>query len=580
MNLRDEDIRQILTLGEDSRWEFKQIEFAGNRPKSPTPGELGDEVVAFANAGGGLLLCGVTDDGRIPGMTPAQMAALDDMLVKLCRDGIEPPVMIELHHRTLDGKGFVAVHVPRGDSLHERKGVSYIRVGAAKRKMTADERQRLAERRSQARYLWFDKQTVPDTGLGTLEENLWKPLLSAEGARQPQAALEKLALLARDEAGVERATVAGILLCAGRPEEWLPNATITATRYRGTDRTTRQLDAQEIVGPLNRQIAEAVAFAVRNMHVAARKTPARIDMPQYSEKAIFEAVVNAVVHRDYSMRGSRVRLSMFADRLEIQSPGSLPNNLTLDSMELRQATRNEAIASIMGRLPPGGIPGSGDRSYFMERRGDGVAAIQRETRELSGKPARFQLVDDAELILVIPAAPLDATACREVIQVRAQGRPLPGADVLALFPNKTWKQAVSDERGEAVVELYTRVLPMTVFASGPGHAAGVQREWIPASGPLRVELKPLPHGGSAIFEDGAGRLPGLKGSLNPIRDALDRTYLYGSDVSVNEGQPQPVHFGLGEDLRVTDADGVSYIVRVIEVFGRSTLIEFRLPDPD
>ena len=72
------------------------------------------------------------------------------------------------------------------------------------------------------------------------------------------------------------------------------------------------MDAQNICGPLNRQIAEAVTFAVRNMSVAAHKDPARLDLPQYSERAIFEAVVNAVVHRDYSMRGSRIRLSMFS----------------------------------------------------------------------------------------------------------------------------------------------------------------------------------------------------------------------------------------------------------------------------
>ena len=91
--------------------------------------------------------------------------------------------------------------------------------------------------------------------------------------------------------------------------------------------------------------------------IAARKEPARVDMPQYSDKALFEAVVNAVAHRDYSMRGSKIRLSMFNDRLEIQSPGSLPNNLTVDSMAQRQATRNETAASMLGRMQVGGVRG-------------------------------------------------------------------------------------------------------------------------------------------------------------------------------------------------------------------------------
>ena len=370
-----------------------------------------------------------------------------------------------------------------------------------------------------------------------------------------------------------------MLLCTQHPEQWLRNAVITVTRYRGTDRTTGQVDSQEITGPLQRQIAGALTFAVRNMQVAARKTPARIDMPQYSEKAIFEAVVNAVVHRDYSIRGSRIRLSMFSDRLEIQSPGALPNNLTLDSISLRQATRNEVIASIMGRMGVGDTRGSAHRRYFMERRGDGVPAIIRETRELSGRPPEYRLTDGTEVLLRIPAAPQDSTSSQVVVTVRSSGRPLPGADVLAVFPNRTWKQAVADENGEAAVRLYTTELPMTVFGAAPGHAACLVREWLPAAGALALDLTPLHRGGSTIFPEATGHIPGFKGRLNPIRDALDRTYLYASNVSVDQGRPQPVQFVPGEALRLTDSDGVVRFVRIVEIVGRSALVEHRAPEP-
>ena len=115
------------------------------------------------------------------------------------------------------------------------------------------------------------------------------------------------------------------------------------------------------------------------------RVPARTDLPQYSERALFEAIVNAVVHRDYAIRNSRIRLSMFDDRIEINSPGGLPNNLTIDSMDVRQSTRNEALASMLGRINVGDIQGSGERQFFMERRGDGVPTIFRETEALSGK---------------------------------------------------------------------------------------------------------------------------------------------------------------------------------------------------
>ncbi len=445
--------------------------------------------------------------------------------------------------------------------------------------MTTEEQPRLAQRRGQARYLWFDEQPVPQTGFDTLDMELWLPLLSAEGAADPPTALAKLAVLAENEFGLQRATVAGVLLCSRRPDRWLSNATITATRYRGTDRTTGQVDAQEITGPLPRQIEDAVKFAVRNMHVAARKTPMRVDMPQYSEKAIFEAVVNAVVHRDYSVRGSRIRLSMFSDRLEIQSPGALPNTLSVESMAVRQATRNQAIASLMGRMGVEEIPGSAHRRYFMERRGDGVPTIIRETRELSGQPPEYRLIDDAEVLLRIPAAPQDATSSHETVTVSAGESPLPGAEVLALFPNRTWKHAVADERGKAVLELYATELPMTVFCAAPGHAARLVRKWLPAAGSLAIELVPLPGGGSAIFPEETGHLPGLRGLLNPKRDSLDRTCLYASNIAIGQGRPQPVFFVPGEELPLTDSAGKALLVRIVEIVGRTALVEYRNPEP-
>ena len=574
MTYSDEEIRRRLQLAEDSNWEFKAVEFAGNRPVSPSRDDLADEIAAFANAEGGVLLCGVTDQGDVQGMTREQIVELDFLLVELSTDSIRPAVRIRTLHRQLDGKAFILVEIPEGDSQHDSPGGSYVRVGGSKRRMTSDERLRLAQRRGQAQFRSYDEQTVPGTGFATLDESLWRPLLSAEGAVEPQPALEKLALLASDDAGILRATVAGVLLCTRSPEQWLLNAGITATRYSGSDRASGQLDAQEITGPLNRQIGDAVAFAVKNMRVGARKDPARVNLPQYSEKALFEAIVNAVVHRDYSIRGSRIRLSMFEDRLEVQSPGSLPNNLTLESMEARQATRNEVLTSVLARMPVDGVRGSTARQYFMERRGDGVPIILRETRELSGRRPEYRLVDNSEVLLIIPAAKTDQTPARTIITVRADGQPLPGSDVLTLFPDKTWKRATTGENGEAEVDLHTTHLPMTVFVAAPGHRAHLERDWIPSRGPLAVELVPLPEGGSVIFAESAGCLPVVNGRLSPIRDSHDRTYLYASSITIDQGKRQPVHFALGQEMRLTDADGREATVRVIEVVGRSALLEY------
>ena len=144
-----------------------------------------------------------------------------------------------------------------------------------------------------------------------------------------------------------------------------------------------------------------------------------------------------------------------------------------------------------------------------------------------------------------------------------------------MFPNKTWKRGSTDEDGEATVDLHTTHLPMTVFASALGYAAHLEREWVPSRGALTVELEALPEGGSVIFPEATGYLPGLKGKLNPIRDTHDRTYLYASNIAINEGRQQPVHFVPGEDLRLTDAEGSGLLVCIVDIVGRSALVEYR-----
>ncbi len=575
MRITDAEIRQRLRLGEDSGWEFKQIEFSGDRPTSPRREDLADEMAAFANANGGVLMCGVSDDGRLHGMSPEQIAAFDRLLVEVGTDAVEPPLRINVHHRELDGKAFVLVDVSRGDSVHERAGRAFIRVGSTKRRLSGDERLRLAQRRAQSRYLWFDRQVVPHTGFHTLDERLWEPLLSAAGATDPRRALMNLRLLAPDEADVDRATVAGVLLCANSPQEWLPQATIMATQYRGRDRASGQLDAQEIQGPLTAQIADAVKFVVRNMRVSARKTPAREDTPQYSKPAVFEAVVNAVVHRDYSMSSRRIRLSMFEDRLEIDSPGQLPNGMTIDGMDSTQATRNEILASVFGRIPVGDVPGSDHRRFMMERRGDGVSIILKETRETAGVEPEYRVVNDSNLILAIPAARLELAPSDATVTVHSDGEPLGGVDVLALFPNKTWQRATTNEAGEAEFDLYTTHLPMTVYAAAPKYAAGLARKWTPRQGGLLLELAPLAPGGATIFPNAIGNIPGLRGRLNPIRDTSDRTYLYADNIAIDEGRQQPVSFRLGKSLRLTDAFGIEMTVSIVDILGRSALVEYR-----
>ena len=579
MSISMDEIKRRLRLGgEDSSWEFKEVRFKGNKPVEPTRDDLVDEMVAFANGTGGYLVCGITDDRIVQNLSPEQASALVSMLTEACNDSIKPrlspPPEITIEEAS-ENKRVVVVHIQRGLEVYQGKNGCWQRRGASKRKMNIMEVNRLTHERGQRIYPGYDERIIPNTGINTLDKDLWEPLLSAEGLNDPQVALEKMNLLAYDEHDVLRATVAGVLLCCKNPQELLPGAYITATRYRGNDKASGQADSvDKIEGPISQQISGAMAFFRKHNRVPAIKSPGRQDMPQYSEKAVFEAVVNAVAHRDYSIRESRIHLSMFEDRLEITSPGSLLNGLTIEGMETRQATRNEVITSMLRRLTIGNTASTG-RQYFMEKRGDGVPIIKRETQELSGHRPEFKLNNGSELCVIIPAAPAEIHEANVKVVVQCEEKPVSDIDLLLLFPNKTWRQAKTNEHGEALIGLYTTNLPMTVFAAAPGFAAYLQQNWVPGDKELHITIKRLTDGGSVIFEESTGHIPGLKGRLNPKLDASERTYMYASNIAIDEGRPQPATFAYNSPIKLTDAYGTSMNVSIIIIVGRSALVEYR-----
>ena len=351
---------------------------------------------------------------------------------------------------------------------------------------------------------------------------------------------------------------------------------VVAVCYSGTVfGRASQHDAATITGLLDRQIRDAVNFAKRNTRVAARKSPRRVDMSQYSPRAVFEAVVNAAVHRDYSIANAKIRLFLFDDRLELYSPGALPNTLPIEAMRQRQATRNETLASLLRMLEVGDVHGAGDRQYYLEQRGEGVPIIYEETRALTGSEPVYELLGGAELRLTMPSVQPLAPGIQGEVSVTAGGRPLGGAMVLALYPNKTWMMEETDSFGCVRFGFHSEVL-ITVFCAAPAHRARVEWGWHPPV-PLSVELEVLANGGSMVIPERTGHLPGLTGRLNPILDNLDRMYLYATNVAIDDSRQQPVHFKLGEAMRLTDVHGAEWRVRFVEMIGNSSVLEYEPP---
>ncbi|MFZ0724444.1 MAG: ATP-binding protein [Desulfobacterales bacterium] len=302
--------------------------------------------------------------------------------------------------------------IQRSLYIHESPNGHFHRIGSSKRKMSTDYIIRLGQQRSQTRMIRVDEQPIMPASLEALDPPLYNRFRTQRTKDEGLDFLQKLGLVAQDVDGVFHPSVTGILIACREPRDWMPNAFIQAVAYRGTSPADSgsglpyQLDARDISGPLDDQVREACRFVARNMKVAGVKDLGRRDIPQYDLTAVFEALVNAVAHRDYAIYGSKIRLKMFADRLEIYSPGTIPNTMTIESLMYRQAARNETLTSLLAKCPvPSDIEWvNTDRQTLMDKRGEGVRIIMENSENLSGKRPVYHLIDEAELLLTMYAA--------------------------------------------------------------------------------------------------------------------------------------------------------------------------------
>ncbi|SBR47647.1 MULTISPECIES: RNA-binding domain-containing protein [unclassified Halomonas] len=403
------DILFHIRLGEDSSIEFKAITYDGDRPKDPNRDKMAHEIAAFANGQGGRIILGVIDRTReVVGIDDVNVAKTEEWVVNISQNNINPPVRLDTHLIQLpnqqgDLKTVICADIPRSISVHQSAGRYYQRVGSTKQEMKPEVLARLFQHRSQARLIRFDESLVPGTTQADIDKTLKYRFLKPDTPERDQ--LYKLHLTAKDEYD-EGLSVCGVLLITPDPTQWLTNAYVQCVFYSGTERDAQyQLDAQDYTGPVDQQINGAVDFVKRNMRVAAKKELGRIDIPQYDLGAVFEAVVNAIAHRDYSMTGRRIRLHMFADRLELFSPGQLSNSLTIDGLMENTVTRNEALVNLLSRYYQ--AREEAGRQALIERRGEGVPKIINRSRELSGVEPTYRMVDDSELLLTIYAARKD-----------------------------------------------------------------------------------------------------------------------------------------------------------------------------
>ncbi|MFC1854212.1 RNA-binding domain-containing protein [candidate division CSSED10-310 bacterium] len=375
-----------IATGEGQYIEFKRL--------IDNAESLAGEVIAFANSDGGTLFVGVDDDGSIVGLDNVE--SVFQSLTNICRERCIPPISPVIEQHTINNSEIIVLRV-KSEFNHLKPyrtagGRFFIRIGKDKKDATGRELIRIAQAAGE---LHYDESPVLGAALDQLSHTAFAHYhhlqfgLSVD-EHLTQSGLKLPTLLRNLRLGLELEgefvlTVTGLLVFGDSPQRFMPQSRISAVAFAGVNEDADILDRREIKGRLPDLIKDARLFLERNIRLPAREHGFnREDIVLYDRKALGEAVVNAVAHRDYSLSGSQIRLFVFKDRIEVRSPGRLPNSVTLDNIKLGvHVERNRTIATLLTQLGT------------MSAIGTGIPRlIIRLTRELSGREPEFEVVGD------------------------------------------------------------------------------------------------------------------------------------------------------------------------------------------
>ncbi len=374
---------EIIHNGESSKVEFKT--------DSVHPASLAEEIVAFLNFKGGKIILGVDDSGVIRGCSKKNF---EEFIINICRNNVHPPVIPLIEKVIMDDKTVFILTIDQGEIPHcSGKGIYHIRVGSTKQIPTQQELVRLFQHKNVFQY---DETPVLKAGINSIDllkvdnylMRLGQSPLAVEDSFYLGNELNNLSILV--ELGNHYYPTLGGLLAFGKdPQKYFPSYQITCGAYKGKDVVSEIISEKNLKGSLDEQIKDAMSFLTFVVHQdrSLINDTQRKDEYQYPMEAMREAIVNAVCHRDYTISGASIRILMFQDRIEIRSPGGLPNTLTLDSMIYRQFTRNQTIASFLS--------GSG----YMEKRGKGLLKIMKLCKA-HGISHHFSLMPDGNEFVV------------------------------------------------------------------------------------------------------------------------------------------------------------------------------------
>jgi len=365
-----DEIKKIIQNGENSYIEFKEEEIKAK--------ELAEEIVAFSNSEGGMILIGVDDEGNIKGVKDDK---IEETVMNICRNNCIPHIIPLYEGIEVEGKRIAVITVPKGlnKPYYTADHKYYIRVGTTKRIASKEELLRLFEASGS---LHFDISPVEGTSIKDLNIDIIRDYFMKYNTfdlfDEPEESVERILVNAdilKETDGRKLCTVGGLLVFGKNPEKYLPQNGVSFAHFKGNEITDELIDKKIITGRIQ-DIAEQLMVVIKNNMLIPSVINGlkREDKEEYPTVVMREAIVNSLVHRNYSISGSKIRVFMYDDRIEFRSPGRLPNTVTIEKMKIGVSyARNPFLVKYMENM------------RYIDQLGRGIPMILKKMKEAGAK---------------------------------------------------------------------------------------------------------------------------------------------------------------------------------------------------
>ena len=314
------------------------------------PTEVARHLVAFSNANGGILAIGIEDNGKITGFNYDKANSINDFLYvpfSCCQVNL----MIETEIIDVNGKQILLFFIDSVENnvIKTSDNKVYLRIGDKSKLLTHNEITQLEYDKGDRS---FEDLIIKDSSFDDVDIEL---LLKYKHILNTNLSLEEI-LESRSLMKEGHLTVAGVLLFSKYPTKFLPQARLRLLKYDGTKMETgrrlnliKEINYEYAIPKIIEEVRQAINFQLREFQYLDKDGLFKI-IPEYPEFAWFEGIVNSLTHRNYSIIGDYIRVSLYDDRLEIFSPGKLPNIVTLDNMKNTRYSRNPRIARVLSEF--------------------------------------------------------------------------------------------------------------------------------------------------------------------------------------------------------------------------------------